>query len=368
MDPADSLRQTVTHLFDAVRYGNYAKELERLAKDAEDTLETELSKLDSRTEELSNVFSSMEEDGEEAVKDLAKQMEGFLEAAKNQARQKLEKKAKQLLKEYRSTAATERDKALKSLEAYLASEPLPVIERTVSVKLSDGIYVSQLRCECEGGIKYTFGLSAQNSGLFHEEFTLSQLGHELRVPVRFSKPLLGKNRVPGFERLDQYPLVEAETSGTKVRATFDRPGNGAKIKVVTSGTGDGSFVGVEYTDQTHTVNVMNDPALSAHTDLKAIQKAMADMVRELGELSQKKVALLKLATNGERSSEDLDCEAILKVVLKVLGPKYRQVMSSLSKEAAGPKALSVEFIKERMKVLGDSSDRIAESIGVPSVA
>ncbi len=364
MDPAGSLRQTVTHLFDAVRYYNYAKEMERMAAETEDYLEEEMAKLENRTEELANVIASMEGDVDGAIKDLGGQLEGFLKAAKDQAKQKLEKRTKAALSEYRSTSSAERDKALKTLEAYLASEPLPVIERTVSVKLADGYYLSQLTCECEGGVKYSFGLSSQNSGLFHKEFSLAQMGHELRIPVRFSKPLLGKNRVPGFERLDHYVLASAENTGGKVRATFEKPGNGAKMNVVTSGIGDNSFVGIEYVDQARSVNVMNDASLSAHADLRAIQKAMGDLVKALSELSQKRVALTKLSFNGDGSLEDLNCEEMLKLVLKVMGSRYREVIAKISREHGTGEGLTVAYIRERARALGDGATAVLQSLGM----
>lgn len=371
MDQAASLKQTVTHLFDAVRFSQLAKELEEAARSAEGKLETELNKLESHAEEISNLLDSFKQDPEPPIRELSRQMTEFLMAAKGQAREKLEKKLKQELSELRSAVSAERDKAMKSLEAYLAANPVPPIEEVVSARFVDGVYSAVARYECEGGLKYDFGLAAQNSRLFHQELTLSQLEYELKVPVRFSKILLKKERVPGFERLDQYVLMNAETSGGRIRANFQKVGNGASIKVVTSGSDDQGFVGLEYSDKAHAVNVMNDPSLSAYVDLASIRKAMGDLAKELSELAQKKVALLRFSLDGEEPMENIDCYAVLQIVLKVMGPSYRTLVSKMSGDASSKeesKGLSIGYVQDRLKVLGTLSSQVSKILGLQAPA
>ncbi|MDA4127446.1 MAG: hypothetical protein OK452_09665 [Thaumarchaeota archaeon] len=365
MEAAASLRQTVTHLFDAVRFSKHAKEMEEAARKAESDLDVELSKLESHTEEITNLLTSMKTGSDDAVKELARQLEEFLETAKAQASGKLERKTREQAEDYKRTAASEKDKALKSLEAYLAADPLPVVELIVQVRLTEGVYEARSRYECEGSIKYDFRLAAQNSKLFHQELTLSQLGHEIRVPVRFSKAVLKKGRVPGFERLDQYLLASAETSGGKIRATFHKPGNEANLKVVTSGPKPEDFLGLEYGDQTEEVNVTNDPSLGAYIDLELVRKAMGDLVEELVELSKKKVGLLRLSLDGEEPLEDINCESILHLVLKVHGPSYRALVKEISEGSQKHGAdLSIGFIQERLKVLGDLSGTVSTALSL----
>ncbi len=355
MQAAASLKQTITHLFDAVRFADHARELEESARNVEGDLETSLNKLEAQTEEVSNLLAAMKVEQDSVLKELSLQLEGFLSTAKEQAKSKLQKKARQQLEDYGRAASSEKDKALKSLEAFFASDPLPVVENIVQVRLNEGIYEARSRCECEGGMKYDFRLAAQNSRLFNQPFTLAQLGYELKVPVRFSRALLSKTRVPGFERLDQYILADAETSGGKLRANFDKSGNGAKMKVLTSGNQEGGFVGLEYNDQIQAVNVMNDPSLVAFVDIEAIKRAAGDLVTELVDLSKKKVALLRFSTNGEDKLDSLSCHEVLQKVLDIMGPAYKAV---IKKVTAGMPAgetgeeLNLDFVKGRTKALG----------------
>lgn len=369
MDPAASLKQTVTHLFDAVRYHNHSEELEESARDTENGLKTELARLESHTEELSKILTSMKSVPDGALADLSDQVGDFVHAAKEQAEEKLRRKAKEEVEEYRNRASVERDKALKSLEAYLAADPLPIIESAVQVRLAKGLYEGSSRYECDGGISYDFRLAPQNSRLFHQEFSLSLLGYELKVPVRFSRVPLKKDRVPGFERLDKYTLVAAESSGGKMHASFERAGGGARMKVVTSGSAPEDFVSLEYSDQSVTVNVLNDPALASYSDLPKVRKAMGELALGLEELARKKVALMRISIDGEGAITDLDYGRVLLLVFKTLAPNYLTVLEKMPKEkggSGGNSVLSLAFIKERLKVLGELSEPASKTLGLSS--
>jgi hypothetical protein len=367
MDDAASLRQTVTHLFDAVRYSRHAQELEEAAQSAEANLEADLNILESQSEEVTNLLSTMRQGAKKPLVELSKQVTEFLYTAKDQARAKLEKTAREEAAESLSAASIERDRAIKSMEAYLASDPLPVVDHTIAVRFVDGTYHAQASYECDGGMKYSFGLAAQNSRLFHEEFMLSQLGHEVRVPVRFSRSLLKKSRVPGFERLDQYLLADAEATQGRIRANFQKMENSARIKVITSGSDSQGFVGLEYADGAREVNVMNDQSLSAHVDIEEVRAAMKKVVDELSDLAKQKVTLLRISTNGEQNLKALDSYKILTVAMKVLGERYRDLVKTLpeGRKTGIPNGdLSLTFIRDRLKVLGDLGGQIGQQLGV----
>jgi hypothetical protein len=368
MEAAASLKQTITHLVDAVRFADHAKELEELARGVEGDLETAMSKLEAQTEELSNMISSMKVEQEPMLRELAQQLGGFLATAKEQAKNKLQKRSKQQLDEHRKAASIEKDKALKSLEAYLASDPIPIMENSVQIRLDNGVYEARSRYECEGAVDYEFRLASQTSKIFHEPLILSRMGYTLKIPVRFSRALLGKNRVPGFERLDQYILTDAESTGGKLRANFEKQGNGAKMKVVTSGNQQDGFVGLEYSDATQAVNIMNDPALVGYVDIERLKQATGDLVKELAYLSMRKVALLRLSINGVQALEDLEVHRVLQQVLEVMGPSYRLLVRDLADRRPTSKnsdEMTLDFLKVRIKLLGaELSKSVAQSLGV----
>ena len=368
MDAGASLRQTVTHLFDAVRFADHANELEEAARKVEGDLETALNKTEALSEDLYNVLTSMKADHDPVLKGLSQQVQDFLSTAKDQAKTKLQKRAKEELAEYRDSALAEKDKALKSLEAFFASDPLPVVEEVTQAKLVEDIYEARSRCECEGRIRYEFGLAAQNSRLFHQPCRLSDYGYELKVPVRFSRGLLSKTRVAGFERLDQYVLEEAESSGGKLRAAFGKGENEAQIRLVTSGDQPDSFIGIDYSDKVLGVNVMNDQSLVAFVDTVAIRKAAADVASELSELAKKRVSLLRLSVDGEASVDGLRSRKVLDNVLEVMGPAYRSLVKAMMAETSTGRAddeLTLEFLMARLKILGDElSAAVSRTLGI----
>jgi len=369
MDAAASLKQTLTNLLDAVRFADHADELSQNVKEEEDALKMNLTKLDDHSEVLVLQLDSMKNDPEAVLVELSSQVRGFLETAKEQAEVKLQKKVAKRLEEYKGTITSERDKAKKSLEAFLASDPLPLVENVVEAKLTEGIYEAWSRSACEGGMRYDFTLAAQNSQLLHQPLELSSLGHELKVPVRFSRAVLSKSRVPGYERLDQYVLAGAEATAGRIHATFEKAGSGARMKLVTSGDKEDGFVGLEYVDQTMTVNVTNDPSLASYIDLAAVKKAAGDLAARLNELSRNKVALLRLSVDGEQVLEQMNMRRVLQKVMEVMGPAYKGVVKSIPAGAQGKGAengLTTEFIRTRLRLLGgEMSKAMSESLEVP---
>ena len=367
MDEAASFKHTIVHLFDAVRYDQNAKDLDQAASKAEGDLKAALGSLDMHAAEISNQLSPLKEDQNEAVRDLYRQVTEFVATAKAQARSRLEKKAHDLVQKTHLEASTERDKAFKSLETFFAIEPIPVIESSISVKLVEGAYHATSRFTCEGGVNYEFGLASQNSKLMNDEFTLAKLGYEVKVPVRFSKTML-KGRVPGFERLDQYTLVDAETTGGKVISNFHKTGNGASIKVVTSGSDDQAFVSIEYKDGAHNVNVMNDPSLRVHTDLDSIKRAMSDVASAMADLSTKKSVLLSLSIDGESSPRNADASQLLEIVSTVMAPKFRTIVKGLpaKSKGQGSQDLTLDYVRSRINSLGVFSQTIARSFELPA--
>jgi hypothetical protein len=361
-----SLRQTVTHLFDAVRHGKSAQEMEEAVRRVETGQETDLALLESRTEEISRVLASMKDDPQDSLKDLAKQVGEFMATAKDQARVKLKRRASEEREKALAIASSERDKCVKSLEAYLASGPMPTPERLVKVKLVEGTYEAQASYHCDGGVKYTFGLAPQNSKFFHQEFMLSELDREVKVPVRFSRTIL-KGRVPSFERLDQYVLKEAEYSGGKTRVIFRRPDESAWIKVIASGFEKKDFVGLEYTDHRGSVNVMNDLSLAAHMDVDMLKSVLFELPGELEALTSNKVTLLKLSVGEEDILKTLNCYRVLESVISVLGPTYRTLLEHLPDsrpEGSSQDDLNLAFVKERLRTLGEYSMPISEVLGI----
>ncbi|MDA4128734.1 MAG: OmpH family outer membrane protein [Thaumarchaeota archaeon] len=362
-----SLKQTVTHLFDAVWYSKHAQDLEEDAKNTDRQLEKDREELQSKIDEISRILLPMKDEAEEPLRDLARKLTDFASAAVDQAKSKLEKKAKTQIAEYVETASSERAKAVMSLEAYLASDPLPVLDNVVRVKLVEGSYVAQMSYECEGGVKYEFALALQNSKLFHEGLNVSQLGHEVKIPVRLGRTLLKKERVPGFERLDQYVLTDAEWSNGKILTTFRKPDGDTEFRIVYAGSGGQGFVGIEYRDKTQTVNVMNDPNLSAFVDIETIKLVMNELMSEIAELKNNKISLLKLTSGDEDLLQTLHCYDLLQSVFKIIGPDYRTLVKGLSasQESSTPTGeLNLRFIQERLRILGDLSKPVSQLLGL----
>ena len=109
---------------------------------------------------------------------------------------------------------------------------------------------------------------------------------------------------------------------------------------------------------------MTDPSLGVHVDLEAVKRAMGELASGLADLSSKKIALLRLSFGGEDVLQRLDCEEVLKLVLKVMGPAYQATVRKIANGTSdGEGDFTIDFIRERLKVLGGASTSVATALG-----
>jgi hypothetical protein len=360
-DPGkDSLRQVVTNLFDAVRFSDQLHEAEAKAKSLQDEFESRSLRLDTF---VKSVVSSSEVLTEQVPEDYAKvmanQVNEFAKAAADQAKAKGSAKVAKEVSEVGSEAASSRTKALKSLEAYLGSNPLPVVDRLVTVKLVDGGYQAQATYSCKGSVVYRFNLGTQSSKMFGSEFKLSRLRKKLNVPVGLGKTWIRKEQSPRYEKLEQYSLKSAEASGQHLIVEFFEEETRTAIRISVASQEGGGFTSVEFIDGTEVVNVTTDAGLNKFLDSVAVTALMNSIWAELAQVEASRVALTELTVGGRDILERMECESLLKRVLTTMGPTYKGILGkSAEKQLEGSEVeVSLSFVRERLSLLGESASQ-----------
>jgi len=354
----DSLRQVVTNLFDAVRFSDQLHEAEAKAKSLQGEFDLRSLRLDTF---VKSVIDSSEVLTKQVPEDYAKimvnQVNEFVRAAADQAKAKGGVKATGEISKVGSEAVSSRTKALKSLEAYLGSNPLPVVDRLVSVKLVDGGYQAQATYSCKGNVVYRFNLGTQSSKMFGSEFKLSKLRKKLNVPVGLGKTWIRKEQSPRYEKLEQYSLKNAEASSQHLIAEFFEEETQTAIRISGASREGGGFTSVEFIDGAEVVNVTTDAGLNKFLDSAAVTALVNSIWAELIQVEASKVALTELTVGGRDILEKMDCESLLRTVLKIMGPTYKDILErSPEKQFEGSEVeVGLSFVRERLSLLGESA-------------
>lgn len=351
------LKPVLMDLIDAVRYAQSVLDIDEKEKAARDRAEKRLEELELLTSNIADSLTRMRWLDEATKQELSRNITNFVAAAVEQVKAKVESTLKHDLEEYKRTAETERLKSLKSIEAFMAASPLPILDKVISVKHEQNSYSSRVKYKTEGEIQFDFMINSADSEFFRTDFSFSSLGKELKLPVRLNKTWMKKEPVPGYERFDRYILEKAEVSNNHLVATFVNPETQASMDVVFSKSEGDSFITIEYSDAKGRVDVTGQPALSKHINLEEFKSAFGELLDAINGLEKSKLALVKLRMDDEDVLEKLDMYGFMIRVLKVVGPELQRSRDAMR--------IDNSLIKERLKLLGDKAKPLIKALGIP---
>lgn len=362
----ESLRRTVTNLFDAVRFSQEMRYLEAKGEQVSKAAEEELGKLQEYMKRsIESAERLAESVDEQWAKELSDQVSEFVRAAGERARARAESEVSLQLGEINDEIKSQKTKTLKNLESYFSTQPLPVVDGLVRVKLEDSGYRAEASYSCRGEINYSFTLGTQNSHFFRG-FRLADVGRRLSIPIALTKTWLKKDPTPSFERLDRYTLTSAELAGQHLIAEFNDEGTRNRVRISGSASGDNGFTTVEFMDGDSTINVTSDAGLNRFVDNASLAEAVRQIRDELIQLEKNKVALTELSGGGRNLLESLDCADLLKRVLDLMGATYRALIERQAgaKEKKAGGELSISYIRERLTRLGSAASMVETALAI----
>jgi len=354
-EASPSARSFFTDLVDAVTYSQAWMQSTEEQRAYRERAEKQLHELGELASRIAAAFDGLQLDKEYADP-LSKVINEFADAAIKQQREKLNSKLKEWMHESSSASEAERLKALRGLESYLATTPLPVVDEEVVLELSESSYTATVEYKCAGKIEYVFLLNTANSPLFRGEFTLAAVHRGIKLPVRLGKAWLRKEAVPDFEKLDAYVLSTARASRNHLVSNFVNPEARAAVGMVFSRSGKESFLTAEYTDSKGKVDVTAEPALSKHLDLVSLKSAMSQLLDGILKLKNEKLKLDRLEAQGKDVLASLDCFGFMQQAAAQI------VQSNESLEDV--RKNDPKIAKERLKLLGPNGTVIMDLLGI----
>jgi len=363
----DSLEQTITHLFDAVRYSEQVNGLEEQARALSAGTTNGLAMMEAYARQSKAALEKMAEGiGAEYAQQLSSQITEFVKTAVEQAKSKANSDLAQQLSEIKSKVESEKDKTIKSLESYFIPSPLPLIERVLTVKKGDSGYEANISYSCKGGTKYSFALATANSSFFHDEFTFSLFDKKLSIPIALTKTWIRKEASPRYEKLDRYALAWAEVTDTHTIVDFSNSETQSKVRMVSSTPNAQGLTTVEYSEGNEVTNVTTDTGLNKHLDTKAVTEALLRLRSEVLMLEKNKAALTELSSDGEDILKSLNCDDLLSRVLRLMSSPYRTLIQKMNIKPLQTKKgeLSTAMFRERLALLGPSSAIVREALGL----
>ena len=344
-----------TELVDAVRFSEGWAQSIQEQNEARERADGELKELDDLTARLSMALDGLRIESDDSTK-LSGKIKEFSALAIQQTKDSVKARLTATLEDSTSESTSQALKAKKSLESYLASTPLPVVDEEFSLELTDGSYTATAEYKCAGDIEYEFLLNTATSALFRSELMFSELKKGVKLPVRLGKAWLKKEPVPDYEKLDEYGLSKARASKNHLTATLKNRETNSWVDLVFSRSGAESFVTIEYTDENGKVDVTGEAALSKHVDLAAMKASAGKLVDAIVDLRKDKIRLSRLESGGEDILETLDCLGFMQRVVTVLS-QSKESLEAIRK-------VDPKLATERLNALGPDGARMMEALGL----
>lgn len=363
---AKSVKQSFLSLADAMLYLRRSKELEQKIGEAKDLLDKRLIALEAMKVDISDDISKLGELlGEARMNELSKQIGGFSAAAVDQLKQKLNQETQKQLTLLLSDSNTEKTKTIKSLEAFLSTTPIPIVDRSVIVELQDATYSSKARFRCQDDIEYEFSLDTKLSPFFRSRFKPGQLDRTLKVPVGLGKSWLKKDPVPDFRNLEQFVLQSAEATETSLVAECSSEDSEEQLKMVYTRHGARVSLSLTFSHGEKSVDITSEPGLNAHLDSDKFIRLMERIWLSVNELERRKIALTKLMSDNSSILENLDCDEFFQKSWKAISSPLKEIMkSSGGSQTTDEETLDKKTVTEKLKALGPEKTQIADLLDV----
>jgi len=365
-----ALKQAFSSLIDALRDDQHMHEREDKIREIEERNKLRLAALDKLQADLAAaVLSNQDVLGKEVAEDLEKHVSSLSAVAVELTRKKVGGRYATELDDNQLALKGESTKTFKSIEAFLAVLPFPVLDESINLKLVEGAYSANVKYDCADDIQFEFSLDCKKSAAFSKEFTPTSPEGKIRVPVSLGKTWLKKEPAPDYEELDDYVLSAAEVTAPQLSATYVYAEKSSTINVIDSNRDAHAVLTVEYVSADAKVNVTSEPALNKFLNSQQMEKSAEALRASIQELESFKIDLMRLVSGGKVVFEEgkLDAQEFLSKAWGIIGPRVKAALGEHATGGVtsdGRDALDETFVRQRIELLGEAGKPLLASLSL----
>jgi hypothetical protein len=365
-----ALKQILSSLIDAMKDAQRMHEKEDKVREIEETSKRSLLALDKLKEQIRGLVLSLQDAlGKEQAEDLEKQVSGLSVVAIDLSRKKIEDKYWAELDDAQLALESEWTKTFKSIEAFLATLPFDLLDKSISLKLLNKTYAANARYNCASNIQFEFSLDCKRSTVLNKEFKLTSPEGEIKIPISVGKSWRKKEPTPDYEDLDHYILSAAELTGPHLTATYTNPEKSTAIRMINSKRDYHASLTVEYQSPDKKVNVSSEPALKRFLNSEQIVKSSDVLERSILELESYKVDLANLVSDEKTvfMEEKLGVQEFLTKAWGIIGPEIeanlrKQGSAGEGNDTSEEQDLDRAFVRQKIISLGKNGTALLASL------
>jgi len=108
----------------------------------------------------------------------------------------------------------------KTLEFFFISDPIPIINKKYTLKVTDEGYSAKVQIDCEDEISSVFEIASSEIPFWDGHVKAYDFVRGVEIPARMKKPFLKKELVPDIVSIDNYLLCDLVLSGKELEVVF----------------------------------------------------------------------------------------------------------------------------------------------------
>ncbi|MHB1663606.1 MAG: hypothetical protein ACYCSG_07245 [Thermoplasmataceae archaeon] len=328
----------------------------------------ELSDIDSLVISISKVFEAYRnEKGISSILDTENTIINFTKGAIENYKKRIVEEKNQKIAELSANINALLLNANKSMQAYLSSDPLDILDYSIGIKWVNGAYEGIARYSCQNGIEYDFTLNIRDFELLKESLKFSTLEKGLKIPVRSASTWIGKEPQLDYEKLDRYSLVSTTINKGNLFVVFQDFEKSSSFTFVMSRGTENSFLSVEYKDENGSLDITGQPAMNNMLEIERIEDPLDRIYGTLLELEQNRLKLTKLSVNGNDiliGPSYLDFGRIIFGLMKENFKEYISTLSEKNSDLTVNNGFSKSYVRDRLRVLGQLGNDMLVELGL----
>ncbi|WP_337859938.1 hypothetical protein [Ferroplasma sp.] len=341
------LKYIFSYMVDAFSYevdrDKKASEIERLTK----CLESDKSSIESIKQELSSIMDNFAS----THNDFKSYEEKIIETVSSVTSQFFTKSSQDIFSRI-SEMNTAIEKDVKNgkeiIGKFFSLNPFTILNSNIELLVNNGAIEIKQFLQFSYGIRCTFLLNTKDSEFMNNPY-FSSLYTGVKIPVG-----IDNSGNITYESLSSYRLESAYITGQTLKCTFKTENSGNFFEFAYDL--NRSAIGISYTINNNTLNIVDEPDLKAHLDNDILMDSLDKLNKEIWELTEKSKEIISLKIDDE---EVLSTMEFGKIFYRIIESNYiKSLIKSLPETDENPDNISKDFIRHRIHTIGKDEEYI----------
>ncbi|MDO9096929.1 MAG: hypothetical protein Q7U60_02245 [Candidatus Methanoperedens sp.] len=265
----------------------------------------------------------------------------------------------------------------KTLEIFFVSDPIPIINKKYTLKVTDEGYSAKVQIDCEDEISSVFEIASSEIPFWDGHVKAYDFVRGVEIPARMKKPFLKKELVPDIVSIDNYLLCDLVLSGKELEVVFRKRLDTSAERFRLRMDLENFAVEVYHAEENGVEkNIQAIPELKEALNAFRLRELGEKIIEQISSLYPKKQRLEALYLDSKDVLEENLVFELMQKVAELFAPTVAEIkkhspsaeeLSLKAEDETGVRSeiyLKKSQVKEKLTAIKEKGDRLLEILGV----